>query len=117
MTACRRVVEEALVHVDPYGLRPVHVSFDIDSCDPSVAPATGTPVKGAAAQCFPRNAVSHSVTRVWAGGLSYREAHFILECIAGDIPLSFPLHPPPHHSRLQPRAAWRGWTWLKSTPA
>ena len=41
------MVEQALAHVDPYGLRPIHVSFDIDSCDPSVAPATGTPVKGA----------------------------------------------------------------------
>lgn len=56
-----RVIEEAMVHADPYSVRPLHVSFDIDACDPAFAPATGTPVKG---------------------GLSYREAHFILECIS-----------------------------------
>ncbi|MDP2645715.1 MAG: arginase [Desulfobacterales bacterium] len=39
----------------------IHVSFDIDSVDPSVAPGVGTPV---------------------AGGLTYRETHLIMESIA-----------------------------------
>jgi arginase len=39
----------------------VHVSFDLDSVDPNVAPGVGTPVKG---------------------GLSYREAHSVMESLA-----------------------------------
>ncbi|HET7153564.1 MAG TPA: arginase, partial [Candidatus Kapabacteria bacterium] len=39
----------------------IHVSFDIDSVDPTVAPGVGTPVPG---------------------GLTYREAHLIMEEIA-----------------------------------
>ncbi len=39
----------------------LHVSFDLDSVDPAVAPGVGTPV---------------------AGGLSYREAHFLMERLA-----------------------------------
>lgn len=39
----------------------IHVSFDVDSIDPSVAPGVGTPVPG---------------------GLSYREAHLLMETIA-----------------------------------
>jgi arginase len=39
----------------------VHVSFDLDVCDPSIAPGVGTPVKG---------------------GLDYREAHMLMEMIA-----------------------------------
>jgi arginase len=39
----------------------IHVSFDLDSIDPSVAPGVGTPVPG---------------------GLSYREAHLLMESIA-----------------------------------
>lgn len=39
----------------------IHVSFDLDSVDPSVAPGVGTPVPG---------------------GLSYRETHLIMEAIA-----------------------------------
>lgn len=38
-----------------------HVSFDLDACDPTVAPGVGTPVKG---------------------GLSYREAHMLMELVA-----------------------------------
>ncbi|KAJ1564692.1 Arginase, catabolizes arginine to ornithine and urea, partial [Cladochytrium tenue] len=37
---------------------PLHVSFDVDALDPSVAPATGTPVRG---------------------GLTFREGHYIME--------------------------------------
>jgi arginase len=39
----------------------VHVSFDMDVCDPTIAPGVGTPVKG---------------------GLDYREAHMVMEMIA-----------------------------------
>jgi arginase len=39
----------------------MHVSFDMDVCDPSIAPGVGTPVKG---------------------GLNYREAHLIMEMVA-----------------------------------
>lgn len=41
----------------------IHVSFDMDSLDPSVAPGVGTPVRG---------------------GLSYREAHLLMEMLADD---------------------------------
>lgn len=39
----------------------IHVSFDLDSMDPTVCPGVGTPVKG---------------------GLNYREAHLLMETIA-----------------------------------
>jgi arginase len=39
----------------------LHVSFDMDACDPSIAPGVGTPVKG---------------------GLNYREAHMVMEMLA-----------------------------------
>jgi arginase len=39
----------------------IHVSFDIDVCDPAVAPGVGTPVRG---------------------GLDYREAHMVMEMVA-----------------------------------
>jgi arginase len=39
-----RVVEMALDHVNPGRDRPIHLSFDVDALDPSVAPSTGTPV-------------------------------------------------------------------------
>ncbi len=39
----------------------IHVSFDMDVCDPAVAPGVGTPVKG---------------------GFDYREAHMIMEMVA-----------------------------------
>ena len=55
------VVKKALKHVNPKGERPVHLSFDVDACDPSVAGSTGTPVRG---------------------GLTFREAHYICEAIA-----------------------------------
>ncbi|CAE6478460.1 unnamed protein product [Rhizoctonia solani] len=56
-----RVVELALAHVNPDGNRPIHLSFDVDALDPSVAPSTGTPVRG---------------------GLTFREGHYICEAIA-----------------------------------
>lgn len=44
-----KVVEMALDKVNPTRERPVHLSFDVDALDPSVAPSTGTPVSG---RCF-----------------------------------------------------------------
>ncbi|KAG2019991.1 arginase [Coprinopsis cinerea AmutBmut pab1-1] len=55
-----KVVEMALNHVNPNRDRPIHLSFDVDALDPSVAPSTGTPVRG---------------------GLTFREGHYICEAI------------------------------------
>lgn len=39
------VVSRALEKIDPRNDRSLHMSFDIDSLDPCVAPSTGTPGK------------------------------------------------------------------------
>jgi len=39
-------VTRALKSIDPEGTRPLHVSFDVDSMEPSLCPSTGTPVIG-----------------------------------------------------------------------
>ena len=54
------VVEQA-VNLAGSGTAGVHVSFDMDVCDPTIAPGVGTPVKG---------------------GLDYREAHMVMEIVA-----------------------------------
>jgi len=54
------VVDEALA-IAGRGTAGVHVSFDLDVCDPAIAPGVGTPVKG---------------------GLDYREAHLLMEMVA-----------------------------------
>ena len=54
------IVEEALT-LAGRGTGGVHLSFDLDACDPSIAPGVGTPVKG---------------------GLDYREAHTLMEIVA-----------------------------------
>jgi arginase len=54
------VTERALAHATA-GTVGVHVSFDLDVCDPAIAPGVGTPVKG---------------------GLDYREAHLFMEMVA-----------------------------------
>jgi arginase len=54
-----RVMKKALARVTD-GTDHVHVSFDLDAVDPTVAPGVGTPVKG---------------------GLDYREAHLIMELL------------------------------------
>ncbi len=54
------VVDQA-ISIAGQGPASVHVSFDIDSLDPSLAPGTGTPVPG---------------------GITYREAHLAMELIA-----------------------------------
>jgi arginase len=55
-----RVAERALALASD-GTGGLHVSFDLDVCDPSVAPGVGTPVRG---------------------GLDYREAHMLMELVA-----------------------------------
>lgn len=42
----RTILAEALRQVDPKGEHPIHISFDIDSLDPTLAASTGTPVPG-----------------------------------------------------------------------
>jgi arginase len=54
------VVEQA-VNLAGNGTAGIHVSFDLDACDPGIAPGVGTPVKG---------------------GLDYREAHMVMEIVA-----------------------------------
>lgn len=39
------VVQRALDAVCPHRDRPIHLSFDVDALDPTVAPSTGTPVR------------------------------------------------------------------------
>jgi arginase len=53
-------VEQALA-IAGKGAGGIHVSFDLDVCDPSIAPGVGTPVKG---------------------GFNYREAHMVMEMVA-----------------------------------
>jgi arginase len=55
-----RIAERALA-VAADGTGGVHVSFDMDVCDPSIAPGVGTAVRG---------------------GLDYREAHMVMELVA-----------------------------------
>uniref|UniRef100_A0A8C4VLD1 arginase n=1 Tax=Gopherus evgoodei TaxID=1825980 RepID=A0A8C4VLD1_9SAUR len=41
-----KVMEEALDYLLANKKRPIHLSFDVDGLDPSLTPATGTPVPG-----------------------------------------------------------------------
>jgi arginase len=54
------VIEQA-VGLAGNGTAGIHVSFDLDACDPDIAPGVGTPVKG---------------------GLDYREAHLAMEIVS-----------------------------------
>ncbi|MEX2270600.1 MAG: arginase [Vicinamibacterales bacterium] len=54
------IMEQAIAYASA-GTTGIHVSFDLDVCDPSIAPGVGTPVKG---------------------GLDYREAHMVMEMVA-----------------------------------
>ena len=54
-------IAERAVALAGSGTAGIHVSFDMDVCDPSIAPGVGTPVKG---------------------GLNYREAHLLMEIVA-----------------------------------
>ncbi|MEA2689297.1 MAG: arginase, partial [Candidatus Eremiobacteraeota bacterium] len=55
-----RVIDEALTIVAD-GENSVHISFDMDGVDPQEAPGVGTPVPG---------------------GITYREAHLLMEAVA-----------------------------------
>ena len=54
-------IAEQAVKLAGAGTAGIHVSFDVDVCDPSIAPGVGTPIKG---------------------GLNYREAHTLMELVA-----------------------------------
>jgi arginase len=54
-----RVAERA-IELASAGTGGIHVSFDLDVCDPTIAPGVGTPVRG---------------------GLDYRESHVIMELV------------------------------------
>jgi len=54
-------VAERAIELASKGTGGIHVSFDMDVCDPLIAPGVGTPVKG---------------------GFDYREAHMIMELVA-----------------------------------
>jgi arginase len=54
-------VAERAIALASAGTGGVHVSFDMDACDPMHAPGVGTPVRG---------------------GLDYREAHMVMELVA-----------------------------------
>ena len=55
------VVMKRALAIASRGTGGIHVSFDLDVCDPAIAPGVGTPVKG---------------------GLDYREAHMVMEMVA-----------------------------------
>ena len=54
-------IMERAIAITTAGTIGIHVSFDLDVCDPAIAPGVGTPVKG---------------------GLSYREAHMLMEMVS-----------------------------------
>ena len=54
-------VAERAIALASNGTGGIHVSFDMDACDPMFAPGVGTPVRG---------------------GLDYREAHMVMEIVA-----------------------------------
>jgi arginase len=54
-------VAERALQLASDGTGGLHVSFDMDACDPGIAPGVGTPVRG---------------------GLGYREAHLLMELVA-----------------------------------
>jgi arginase len=56
-----KVMKMALDHISPLRHRPLHLSFDVDSIDPTIVPSTGTPV---------------------LGGLTFREAAYVCEAVA-----------------------------------
>lgn len=61
----QHVMQEAMQYLEKVSSY-IHISFDMDAIDPSEAPGTGTPVRG---------------------GLTYREAHFIMKYISTYGPL------------------------------
>jgi arginase len=55
------IIAERAIALASKGTGGIHVSFDMDACDPLHAPGVGTPVRG---------------------GLDYREAHMVMELVA-----------------------------------
>jgi arginase len=60
-------IAEQAVKLAGDGTAGIHLSFDLDVCDPSIAPGVGTPVKG---------------------GLDYRETHLLMEIVADSARLT-----------------------------
>ncbi len=60
------LIAERAIAIAARGTGGIHVSFDLDVCDPTIAPGVGTPVKG---------------------GLDYREAHMIMELVSDSAQL------------------------------
>jgi arginase len=54
-------IAERAIELASSGTGGIHVSFDLDACDPTIAPGVGTPVRG---------------------GLDYRESHVMMELVA-----------------------------------
>ncbi|HEY7699854.1 MAG TPA: arginase family protein, partial [Vicinamibacteria bacterium] len=54
-------VSREAIRIASRGTEGIHVSFDVDVIDPTVAPGVGTPVRG---------------------GLTYRETHTLMEAVA-----------------------------------
>ncbi|RUS34093.1 hypothetical protein BC938DRAFT_482406, partial [Jimgerdemannia flammicorona] len=97
-----QVVEMALDHVNPKRDRPIHLSFDIDALDPSVAPSTGgkweclgnfyslgeflfvqkTSVIGVSTNYL--RLIFHPLSpgTPVRGGLTFREGHYICEAMS-----------------------------------
>lgn len=76
-----KVVELALDHVNPGRNLPIHLSFDVDALDPTVAPSTGTPVSVNKAAFTSHISYSILLDIKVRGGLSFREGHYICEAI------------------------------------
>jgi arginase len=55
------VIAERAIAIATSGTGGLHVSFDLDVCDPVIAPGVGTPVRG---------------------GFDYREAHMVMELVS-----------------------------------
>lgn len=62
-----KVIEDTIIYFKAKKIDHLHISFDLDSVDPSIATGVGTPVPG---------------------GLSFREVHLIMETIAEQMVVS-----------------------------
>lgn len=76
-----QVVEMALDHVNKGRTRPVHLSFDVDATDPSVAGSESERGRGKALALRADDLRLGTGTPV-RGGLSFREGHYICEAVA-----------------------------------
>lgn len=75
-----RVMEKAFAHIGAN--RPIHLSFDVDALDPTVAPSTGTPVRGGLTFRegeYCREAASWRMTQV---ADTDHTGHYIVEAVA-----------------------------------